>query len=124
MISSQLGMEPKYQGKSGQQRQTPKGLKLNGIYAESYWSADPFDRGEYLSTDEYGVDALAEVLTVLTPHRSFFLLLKEQGARMHLQISSYSGRNYAFEFPPEFMLQCAALGLSLVHDVYPCHQNW
>ncbi len=101
------------------QRQTPKGQLLDGKYSESYWSADPFERGEYLSTDDLLEDAMAEVFDVLAPHTQFLLMLREQGARIHLSASSYGNRNYAVELSPQFMLRCAGLGISFVLDVYP-----
>ncbi len=103
----------------GTQRRTPKGRLLEGVYRESYWVADPFERGEYLSTDDLLEDAVAEVFDVLTPHTQFLLMLREQGARLHLKASSFGKRNYALELSPQWMLRCAGLGLSFVHDVYP-----
>lgn len=123
-ITRELGTTPKHMFLAGDRRQTPKGQLLDGVYSESYWSADPFSRGEYSSTDELAEDALAEVLQMLAPHRSFLQRLRKEGGRVHLQISSFSGRNYAFEFPPEFLAECAELGVSFVHDVYPYVQNW
>ena len=107
----------------GRQRQTPKGRLLDGVYGESYWMADPVERGEYLSSDDFLEDALTEVCDMLTPHTQFLLMLKEQGARIHLKASSYGSRNYALELSPEFMLRCAGLGLSFVHDIYPHAQG-
>jgi hypothetical protein len=123
-VTRELGINAEYASVAGDRRKTPKGQLLGGVYPESYWCADPFSRGEYLSTDDLAEDALAEVLQLLAPHRSFLQRLRTEGGRLHLNVSSFSGRNYAFEFPPEFLAKCADLGLSFVHDVYPCEQNW
>ena len=123
-ITRELGLKPHTTFVAGDRRKTPKGQLLDGTYRESYWSADPFCRGEYLSTDELAEDALADVLQSLAAHKSFLQRLRSEGARLHLQVSSFSGRNYAFELPPEFLAKCADLGLSFVHDVYPYPQNW
>ena len=122
-ISSALGMEAKYSAMAGTQRATPKGQALSGTNQESYWHSDPFKRGEYASTDDLAEDVLAEVLNYLAPHKEFLLSLYGQGARLHLQVASFGTRNYAFELPPELLAQCASLGLSFVHDVYPCAQG-
>lgn len=124
VITGKLGLTANHIATAGQPRQTPKGRSLSGVHAESYWHSDPFQRGEYSSTDESAEDALAEVLETLKPQKQFLLLLKEQGARLHLQVSSFSGRNYALELSPQFLAGCAELGLSLVHDVYPYAQHW
>jgi len=42
---------------------------------------------------------------------------------LHLQVSSYGARNYAIELPPALMHECADMGLSFIHDVYPVRQN-
>jgi hypothetical protein len=123
-ITRELGITPHRTCLAGDRRKTPKGQLLDGAYQESYWSADAFSRGEYSSTDDLAEDALDEVLQFLAPHRSFLQRLRSEGARLHLQVSSFSGRNYAFEFPPGFLAKCVDLGLSFVHDVYPYAQNW
>lgn len=124
VIGGKLGLPAKFTHVAGHPRQTPKGRTLGGTYAESYWHSDPFERGEYLSTDESAEDALASVLEALQQSKQFLLLLREQGARVHLQVSTHSARNYALEISPQLQEQCAAMGLSLVHDVYPNAQRF
>ncbi|MDQ3060236.1 MAG: DUF4279 domain-containing protein [Pseudomonadota bacterium] len=124
LITGKLGLKAKYSSTAGKPRQTPQGRPLSGLHAESYWHSDPFERGEYSSTDELAEDALAAVVDVLKPHKQFLLLLREQGARLHLQVSSFSGRNYSLELSPEFLASSAELGLSVVHDVYPYAQTF
>lgn len=123
VISRTLGFKAKHFAMAGAERTTPKGRKLAGTYAESYWYSDPFERGEYASADDLAEDVLASVVEALSPKKSFLLLLREQGARIHLQVASFSHRNYALELAPSFLASCAELGLSVVHDVYPCAQG-
>jgi hypothetical protein len=123
MITRALGISPSRSCEAGKPRSTPKGTPLEGTYRESYWSADPFDHGERSSTDDLIEDALTEVLQLLEPNKDFLLKLRSEGARILVQISSFSGRNYAFELPPELMSRYAAIGVSLAHDVYPCTQS-
>ena len=124
LISATLGLVPRHHSKVGEPRVTSKGRPLGGVYAESHWSADPFDHGEYLSHEDQVEDIFSDVLEVLAPKKDFFRSLRDQGARMHLQVSTHSNRNYALVFPPELLLQCSELGLSLVHDAYPYPQSW
>lgn len=109
---------------AGSPRQTPKGQQLGGVYSESYWHTDPFNRGEYLSADEIAEDVISDVLELVRPHKQFFLLIQEQGGRLHLQVNSFSKRNYALVLPPKLLVEMAELGLCFVHDVYPYEQNW
>lgn len=123
VITKSLGLKPAVAHRVGDPRVAPKGQPLGGLYAETYWHCDPFDYGERPSTDGLAEDAVTEVLTVLRPHSRFLLLLREQGGRLMLQISSFSARNYAIELPPPLMAELSSLGLSFAHDVYPCAQR-
>lgn len=124
LISATLGLVPRYQSKVGEPRVTSKGRPLGGVHAESHWSTDPFEHGEYQSREDQVEDIFLDVLELLAPRKAFLRLLRDQGARMHLQVSTHSNRNYALVFPPELLLQCSELGLSLVHDAYPYPQDW
>ncbi len=123
-ITRELGLQPNRSWKAGQQRTTPKGTPLEGTHRESYWNADPFQRGEYSSTDDLAEDSLIELLEVLEPKKAFLQKLRGEGTRIIVQISSFSGRNYAFELSPDILGRYAALGVGLAHDVYPYAQNW
>jgi hypothetical protein len=123
-ITRAFNIQPKYFSEAGQPRKTPKGKLLEGVYRESYWSADPFSHGAYSSADDLVEDVLTEVLQVLESHKIFIQKLRGESARVLLQVSSFSRRNYAFQFSPELLGRCAALGICLVHDVYPYAQNW
>jgi hypothetical protein len=124
LISKELGIDPRHSAMAGQRRRTPKGYPLDGVYAESYWSSDPFKREEVQSTDLIVEDSVAEIIDSLTPHKTFLNRLRAEGGRILLQVSSYSNRNYAFELSPELLRQCAELGLTFAHDVYPVAQKW
>ncbi|MFP8780830.1 hypothetical protein [Hydrogenophaga sp. RWCD_12] len=123
VISQNLWLKAKHAAMARAERTTPKGRKLSGVHAESYWHSDPFERDDYASTDDLAEDILASVVEVLAPKKAFLLLLREQGARLHLQVASFSHRNYAVELSPHFLIACGELGLSVVHDVYPCAQG-
>jgi hypothetical protein len=69
-------------------------------------------------------DSLIELLEVLEPKKAFLQKLHGEGARIIVQISSFSGRNYAFELSPGILGRYGALGVGLAHDVYPYAQNW
>jgi hypothetical protein len=71
-------------------------------------------------------DSLIEILEVLEPKKAFLKKLRGEGARIIVQINSFSGRNYAFELSPDILGRYATLGVGvgLAHDVYPYAQNW
>jgi hypothetical protein len=124
LITKNLGIQPNVSAKVGQPRTTPKGNRLDGTYAESYWSGIPFDRMEYCSVDDLAEDAISDVIGYLEPHAKFLNRLHADGGRLLLEICSYGSRNYAFEFSPELLKRISSIGISLVHDVYPVQQNW
>jgi hypothetical protein len=122
-ITLTLGLNPDFVSTAGEARRTPKGRLLSGTYAESYWCSRAFNDGEQSSLDEAAEDVLVSALDILSPHKAFLRLLREQGARLNLEVSSFGGRNYALELSPLLLTKCAELGLSIVHDVYAVAQN-
>jgi hypothetical protein len=116
-ISQMLGMPADVSWKAGEPRRTPKGTLLQGTRTESYWTCKPFYEGWRESTEEGFEDALEEQLGLLEPHAEFLLEIAEQGT-IRVWFSSHSNRNFAIELPPRLLGRMAALGISLVHDVY------
>jgi Domain of unknown function (DUF4279) len=123
-ISTALEIVPHHHSRAGDARVTPKGRPLGGVYAESFWSADPFDHGEYQSREDQVEDIFMEVIELLVPKKAFLHSLHEQGATMLLQISTHSNRNYALVFPPDLLRQCSELQIGFAHDAHPYPQIW
>lgn len=117
-------MEPSHQGKVGERRSTQNGTLLKGTYAESFWMHKPFNRDDYSSTDDRIEDTLEGILKCFEPKADFIQKLNQDGGRALIWVSSYSGRNYAFELSPETLGRLSQIGFSFAHDVYPCAQNW
>jgi hypothetical protein len=124
VISAELSVEPKIQGKLGERRKTQAGKLLDGTWRESHWSGDLFHYGECLSHDRSIEDVVIEAADALGPHRQFLMRLRAEGGRLLIQASSYSNRNYAFELSPDLLAALGSLGLGFAHDVYPCAQTW
>lgn len=116
-ISRILGKPADRSWKAGELRRTPKGTLLQGRRPESYWTCNPFYEGWRESTEEGFEDALEEQLGWLEPHAEFLLEIAEQGT-IRIWFSLHSNRNFAIELPPRLLGRMAALGISLVHDVY------
>lgn len=116
-ISRTLGMTPQWARKAGEPRSTPKGRRLEGVNAESYWTCDPFNLRWGTSDGRSFEDALEDMLVLLEPHAAFLVDLAREG-RNTLWFSSHSNRNFAVEIPPDALARLAALRFSLIHDVY------
>jgi len=117
LISQALGKSADTFWKAGEPRRTPKGTLLQGTWPESYWTCNPFSERWRESTEERFEDALEDTLGWLEPHAAFLLKIAEQGT-IRIWFSSHSNRNFAVELPPRLLGRMAALGISLVHDVY------
>ena len=122
-ITESLAMQPKRAWKAGQPRQTPKGTPLDGIYSESYWYSDLTD-GEHTSEGTLLEDYFDHFCTQLLQHSPFFNRIRKEGGKVELYASSYSKRNYGFEFPPALTQKLTEMGLTLVIDIYPYEQKW
>lgn len=118
IISDSLNIEPNRTCTSGEQRSTPKGTLLDGVYSETYWYTDPYNRGECASTDYLVEDLIEETVSLLEPHISFMHKLIDDGGRIHLQVSTYGDRNYAIELSPSMLQRLSSLKISYVQDVY------
>ena len=80
-ITRVLGVKARACGQAGQPRKTPRGTPLAGVWRESWWKADLFDRGECVSTDDLVVDIVTEYLEVLEPQADFLRRLWVEGGR-------------------------------------------
>ena len=123
-ITNTIGVKPDKISVAGEPRQNPKGKLLGGKYTINYWSGTPLNIRGYTSNDAEAENSLTEVINNLKPHAAFFGKLREGGGSVLLEICSYGEMNYAFEFSPDLLAQCANVNLSLVVDIYPVQQNW
>ena len=121
-ITAHLGITPSYSSQAGQPRVTPAGGRLEGVYRESYWHAEPVRQGWRDSTDIAAEDAVLELLPRLAPHREFIRHLLATGGRGAIEVSSHGSGNYALVLAPDVLAQCSQLGLSIAHDVYAVAQ--
>jgi hypothetical protein len=117
LVSRTLGLEPQAAWRAGDPRKTPKGTPLEGIRSGGYWSSNPFLYGWRASTDAQIEDGLEELIGFLEPHREFLLSISDAGS-VELWVSSHGNRNYAIELSTRTLARLAALGATLVHDVY------
>ena len=118
LITDTLSIQPNRTCMSGVQRSTPKGTLLDGVYRESYWYTDPYNRGECASTDYLAEDLIEETVSLLEPHISFIHKLVDEGGRVHIQVSTYGDRSYAIELSHSMLMRLSALKVSYVQDVY------
>ncbi len=117
VVTRTLGIEPQRAWRAGEPRKTSKGTKLDGVYPTGYWSSNPFSYGWTESTDNVIEDVLDEVIKVLEPHSEFLNKISKEG-QVRVWISSQSNRNYTIELSSHALARLAAMGVTVVHDVF------
>jgi hypothetical protein len=113
-FTSALGLKPHHFWTAGQNRRTPLGRPLPGIYKDNYWSHS-FDTPEDADLPEF----TSGILAMLSKHSSLFESISASGGRSALFIGFFTGAfNSSFSLSPELQSRCAALNLSLDFDIY------
>ena len=114
-MRARLGFEPEFQHKIGEQRTTPKGDILEGVYKTSYCCFSYTRRqNEELS------EMLARIVESLAQHKDLFSRIRENDGRSEFFIGWYSSKNTGEIFDYELLGKISALGIDLALDVYGC----
>ena len=118
IITQTLNMTPVRSWMVGQQRTTPAGLLLNGVYKSSYWYS------RLVTTDDSDLPTfLAHTAETLIGHRDFFWQLHDTEGRVELSVGVYMGGSNVglpLLLPVLASLARACIGLSL--DIYDGQQ--
>ena len=123
-ITRGLGMKPTACGQAGQRRKTPNGTLLDSCWRESYWCADPLDRGDYSIGNALIEDSMTEVLGVLDLKKEFLFKMRSEGARIRASVGAFGGSTFGFELSPDLLGKFSAIGVGFAFESYPCRQEW
>lgn len=109
-----LGLEPTRKWKAGEQRTTPSGTLLEGIYDFSYCSCrlSPSDDQELL-------DTLKGYNEIFKPHKELFHQIRATGGRIEYFIGWYINGNAGEIFDLDLFVSLIDLGIEIALDVYP-----
>ena len=115
--SSEFGLIPTRQWCVGQERSTPRGEPLEGLWGESYWTT-PLD----IEPDEVFEVALIRIAQWLSRHTSFLSAHSISGGTAALFIGLFlRGFSCGFSLEPSLLAGYTSLGVALEFDVYgPC----
>lgn len=112
-VSRELGLNPERKWKAGENRATPQGQALTGVYRESYWvSPVAYKRGVSLP------DVLDQDLCRLESHRSFLTRFFETGGTIEYFIGWFTENNAGAVFNCQLLKRLAALNIDLDMDFY------
>ncbi|MCB1843944.1 MAG: DUF4279 domain-containing protein [Halioglobus sp.] len=118
-ITNILQLEPDRCWKSGTERRTPKGRKLEGFYDETYWSKG-ISGESALSSGQVSIEQFLEThITALAQHEHFFERMQEQGGSSELFVGLFGQRNFGYVLEPKLLGAMAETSLSIAFDVYP-----
>jgi len=119
IITNELGLEPYMSWKANEKRINPRGVELPGLAIDSRWN-HVFD---FQNVDtRLFFKKLAEIINPLTPHRTFFKKIVNEGGRVcigiHLPGSVNQGSNLSIEALQKLSDMNIELGLEVFPDWY------
>jgi Domain of unknown function (DUF4279) len=120
-ISRELGIEPRRMWKAGEQRATPAGRPLAGVYPHSYWCTKLCSLVD--ADDELLPEALVRLLDEFRVRKPFLLRMRREGGSAEFYVGVHGPASFGFEFAPELLADLAGLGITLSLEIYPLPQN-
>jgi len=76
-ISTALGLDAHFAHRVGDQRKTPKGTRLSGVYQDTRWRHSR----RHETPDQWFADKIAELIECIEPHKAFLKELRSTGER-------------------------------------------
>lgn len=112
-IAQSLALIPKVGHTVGEQRKTPKGGLLEGIYKETYCSFELLRKQE-----GYFMDGIRQLIPQLSAHEQYFQTIVAQGGKAEFYVGVFTEKSTGFELSVQDMATLAKLGLQLSVEVY------
>ena len=113
-IETALSMQAWVGNTAGEQRKTPKGNLLEGLYKNSYCS---FELSKGASTDLN--DQIGKWNAKFFPKKSFFQGFAASGGKFDYFLGLFLKTDSGFELSTEEMHAMQELRINLVFDIYP-----
>jgi hypothetical protein len=112
------GMIPGRLCNVGEERITPKGQKLEGVYKDS-WFVFSFSEDIHSSKAKSLTVALYDFLERLEPCEDLFHQLAESGGNAEFFIGLFIDENSGLNFDPDLLRKLGELNIELGLDIYP-----
>jgi len=117
-ISKALSLLPDGQRKSGEQKRTPKGDLLEGIWSDSYWWK------VFPHADGVGMgNSLEQVVNKLLAPSPWFRSLVESGGTVRIKVAWYSPAMSGEILSARLICKIAECGLDLEFAIYAVDQH-
>jgi hypothetical protein len=118
-ISRNLGMEGHFSCRVGDQRKTPQGRLLSGVYPDTRWRHSV--RRE--ATEQWFASEVIDFVASLEPHREFLVNVGATGGSASVIIQFLGDGYLADTVPSATLAKLADLGLSLGIECYTVPQS-
>ncbi len=118
-ITENIGIQPWRSWMAGNPRSTPTGKLLNGVYNETYWTAELHKAKSLHSIKIPLEDFLAGQVRLLLKCRSFLKRIRKTGGRTEFFVGLFCTKNMGAELPSSLLGSMAEMGIDLSLDVYP-----
>jgi len=118
-ITQTLGIEPQHSWKAGDQRRSPAGGELEGVFRQSYWTGRLMEKPQ-LSSERLSVESvLVQILSQLRRAHDFLEQLNTDGGVAELLVSLYARENFRLDLSAESLALLGRLRLAVVLEVHP-----
>lgn len=121
-ITVTLNLKPDIAYRKGDQRMTPRGNPLEGVWPSNYWHRDLVRVKDSATLD--AADAIANAVSELEEHTEFLLSFERTGGKALLEIGASSDSPYAIELSPILLRRIASVGLGFSHHHFTVAQAW
>ena len=112
-ICDRLGLQAQRMWKSGQDRVTPTGAPLSGVYKETYCT---FNLA--CSREDELERFIKRSNKILKPHKRFLRHISSTGGSIEYFVGMYLDKNHGVILSPELLDELAKLQIALSLDLY------
>jgi hypothetical protein len=114
-ITAAVSLTPEHVWRAGEPRTTPKGMRLNGVRDESYWTAR-LDEGQGPGCDLTA--AIAAQIDRVAPHHALFRRLPADGGHVEFFVGWFIDGMAGGSFDANLLARLGELGIDLSRSVY------
>jgi hypothetical protein len=118
-ITSALALEGHSTHRAGDQRKTPKGTILNGVYPDNRWRHSI----RYEVRDQWFADKLVVFVDQLLPHKTFFHHMEETGGSAEILLQFLGDGYFGDDIPPETLMRMSELRVKFGIEVFMVPQS-
>jgi len=118
-ISIALGLDAKFAHRVGDQRKTPAGALLSGVYRDTRWRHSR----RYETGDQWFADKVVDLIDRLEPHKEFLKKLTTTGGKACVIVQFLGDGYFGDEVPKDVLSRLADMELDLGIECFTVPQG-